>query len=299
MSVTHSPSENRPYGVTRVCRAWEIARSTFYDWRKRREAGTSPARRGPRPQVSDQELVALIRDVHTRLEERYGIRGEGYRKTRARLRDRGVCVGKERVLRVMRANGLLSPTRVGRPRGPRTHDGRIVTDQPDVMWGTDATQTVTVDEGSAWVFAAIDHCTGEIVGLHASKRGDRFEALEPIHQGVRAHFGQVEQGVASGLALRHDHGTQYMSRAFQDQLGFLGIQSSPSFVRAPEGNGVAERFMRTLKEQLLWIRDFHTIEELRLSLIDFQRTYNSSWILARHDYRTPNQVRAAHAAAAA
>ena len=84
----------------------------------------------------------------------------------------------------------------------------------------------------------------------------------------------------------------------QDHLKFLGIESSPSFVRAPEGNGVAERFMRTLKEQLLWVRDFETIEELRLALLDFQRMYNQSWILARHGYRTPSQVRAACAAAA-
>ena len=76
-------------------------------------------------------------------------------------------------------------------------------------------------------------------------------ALEPGHLGVRARFGEVKQGVAAGLALHHDHGTQYMSRAFQAQLAFLGVESSPSYARQPEGNGVAERFMRTLKEQLL------------------------------------------------
>ena len=50
--------------------------------------------------------------------------------------------------------------------------------------------------------------------------------------------------------------------------------SSPAFVRAPEGNGCAERFIRTLKENLLWVRTFRTVEELRLALIDFRRTYN-------------------------
>ncbi len=56
--------------------------------------------------------------------------------------------------------------------------------------------------------------------------------------------------------------------------------------------------MRTLKEQLLWVRDFRTVEDLRLGLLDFQRTYNESWILAGHGYRTPNQARAALVAAA-
>ena len=298
MSATPSPSANRPYGVARVCRAWEVARSTFYDWRQRVVAGVSRARRGPKPLVSDTALATRIRGIHADLESKHGIRGEGYRKAHARLRAQGIPVSRRRVLRVMRENGLLSPTRMGRTRGPRVHDGHIVTERPDAMWGTDATQTMTLEEGSAWVFVAIDHCTGEIVGIHASKDGNRFEALEPIHQGVRAHFGRIEPGVADGLTLRHDHGSQYTSRAFQQQIAFLGVQSSPSFVRSPQGNGVAERFIRTLKEQRLWVGDYRTVEELRLALLEFQRTYNQSWILERHGYRTPNQARADHAAAA-
>ena len=69
------------------------------------------------------------------------------------------------------------------------------------------------------------------------------------------------------------------------------IESSPAFVREPEGNGCAERFIRVLKENLLWIRRFATIEELRLALLAFQQTYNQSWIIERHGYRTPAQVR--------
>ena len=64
------------------------------------------------------------------------------------------------------------------------------------------------------------------------------------------------------------------------------------FVREPEGNGCAERFIRTLKENLLWVCHFATVEELRLALIAFKRTYNQSWILERHGYKAPAQVRA-------
>ena len=48
-------------------------------------------------------------------------------------------------------------------------------------------------------------------------------------------------GVARGLKARHDHGSPYKSRDFQDEIKCLGIEASPSFVREPEGNGVAER----------------------------------------------------------
>lgn len=147
MSATHSSSADQSYGVARVCRAWEIARSTYYDWRKRSEGGQPQGRRGPKPIVPDDELVERIRAIHGRLERERGIRSEGYRKTHARLRHEGVRTAKHRVLRLMREHALLSPTRVGRPRGPRVHDGRILTAEPDVMWGTDATTTTTLDGG--------------------------------------------------------------------------------------------------------------------------------------------------------
>jgi len=283
------------FGVATVCRVWEIPRATFYDWRTRHAAeqgGTRTlAKRGPKTAISDDELVDLISELLESLEREHGITGEGYRKVHARLRFQGIRVCKNRVLRLMRESGQLAPTRTGRHRGPRVHDGRITTDRPNEMWGTDATRVVTRLEGTAWVFGAIDHCCGDIVGLHASKIGNRFEALEPIRQGVREHFGEYAEGVADGLRIRHDHGTQYMSFFFQDELEFLGAESSPSFVASPEGNGVAERFFRTLKEQLLWVRTFDTIEELRLALKEFKRTYNANWILARHGYLTPNEAR--------
>jgi hypothetical protein len=46
------------------------------------------------------------------------------------------------------------------------------------------------------------------------------------------------------------------------------------------------------KENLLWVQHFATIEELRLALIAFKQTYNQTWIIERHGYRTPAQVRA-------
>src|SRR5512143_4069821 len=74
------------------------------------------------------------------------------------------------------------------------------------------------------------------------KSANRFQALEPVRQGVRRYFGAVGKDVAAGLMLRHDHGSNYMSDDFQSEIAFLGIEASPSFVRQPEGNGVADRF---------------------------------------------------------
>ncbi len=57
---------------------------------------------------------------------------------------------------------------------------------------------------------------------------------------MRERFGGIGDGVARGLRLRHDHGSNYLADDFQQEVAFFGIESSPSFVREPEGNGVAE-----------------------------------------------------------
>jgi len=292
-----SVSARRIYGKARVCRLWGVARSTHYARQTTDKRVVQARRRGRKPVRSDEELVAAIREVLGEAEA-LGFRGEGYRKVWARLRYRDIPASKERVRRLMREHGLQAPHRMGTDRGPRVHDGTIIPEGANRMWGTDATQVLTRLEGMATVFVAVDHFVGDMVGIHAARPGTRFEALEPIHQGVRDHYGPLAEGVADGLVLRHDHGSQYMSYAFQQELAFLGIESSPSFVRAPEGNGVAERFIRTLKEQLLWVRTFDTVEELRQVLLEFKDRFNKHWLLQRHGYATPAQVRAAHTAMA-
>jgi transposase InsO family protein len=286
MSRQVSPSTDRVYGLQRVTRIWGVSRATLY--RHRRPAGVAERKRpGPCGATSDDDLVAAIRQLLTGSP----FHGEGHRKLWARLRFAGLRTSRRRVLRLMREHGLLAHQRAGRPHGSRAHDGRITTERVDVMWGSDLTSVMT-GEGQAAVFIAVDHCSAECVGIHASRSADRFEALEPVKQAVRERFGAFAKGVAAGLRLRHDHGSQYVSHHFQTEIRFLGIESSPAFVREPEGNGCAERFIRTLKENLLWVRRFETVEELRLALVAFKRTYNQGWIIERHGYETPAQVRA-------
>jgi putative transposase len=290
MSRERSPSTDRVYGITRVTRVWATSRATVY--RHRRPDVSRPRQRpGPLGPMADDALVEAIRELLAASP----FHGEGYRKLWARLRFAGIRTSKRRVLRLTREHALQAPGRVGRPHGPRAHDGTIRTEQVDQMWGTDLTSTLT-GEGQASIFVTVDHCSTECLGIHAARRATRFEALEPLRQGVRACFGAFAEGVASGLKVRHDHGSQFVADDYQRELAFLGIESSPAFVREPEGNGCVERFIRTLKENLLWVRRFDTIEELRVALHGFQETYNQTWIVERHGYQTPAAIRAAQLA---
>jgi transposase InsO family protein len=287
MSQAVSPSAERPYGLLRVARVWEIARSSVYARRERTTAPQMAKKRGPRTVLDDG---ALLEKINAALATSPWV-GEGYRKVWARLRAESVRTAPRRVLRVMREANLLAPTRSGNAHGPKAHDGVIVTERPDVRWGTDATTTLT-DEGNATIFVLVDHCASECLGIHAARRGTRFEALEPLKQSIRESFGEYREGVALGLELRHDHGSAFVSDVYQAEVQFLGITSSPSYVREPEGNGCAERFIRTLKEQLLWLRRFATLAELNVALQAFRERYNREWLVQRHGYRTPAAVRA-------
>ena len=163
----------------------------------------------------------------------------------------------------MRQHGLLAPRRLGPPNGDPAHAGTIITDRPDVMWGTDATRFYTEQDGWCWFFGAIDHGIDELLGWHVAKLGDRWAALEPIRQGVRHAFGDFRKDVARGLAIRCDWGPQYIADAWINEVKWLGITISPSYVGEPQCNGVIERFMRTLKEQCLYLHRFQTLEEAR------------------------------------
>lgn len=286
MSRQVSPSTSQVYGLQRVARLWGVSRATIHRQRRPLAAGERK-RPGPRGAMSDPNLMAAVRQLLTDSP----FHGEGHRKLCARLRFAGVRTSRRRVLRLMQEHGLLALQRASRPRGSKAHDGTITTERIDLMWGADLTSVMT-GEGQAAVFVAVDHCSAECLGIHASHRADRFEALEPVRQAVRERFGAFAKDIAAGLGLRHAHGSRYVGHHFQGEVRFLGIEGSPAFVREPEGHGCAERFIRTLKENLLWIRPFATVEELRLALQAFKKTYNQAWIIERHGYRTPAQVRA-------
>lgn len=295
MSAATSVSTGQIYGVKRVCTAWELARSSYYAWCTERQDGAGKAsetvggtsKRGPVPAISDEDLLAAIRhDL-----ERSPFTGEGHRKVWARLRIVDtIRVSRKRVLRLMHDNRLLSPHR------PRTHTeephaGTITTAAPNVMWGTDGARVFTVDDGWVWIFSAVDHWSAECVGWHVTKIGDRFAALEPISMGLTHLFGGVEAEVARGLALRMDHGTQYLSDHFLNQIKFWGIHPSFAFVAEPETNGVAERFNRTLKEQIIHGRVYRNVEELRAAVRRFVALYNRQWRIEKRGYLSPIEAR--------
>ena len=161
------------------------------------------------------------------------------------------------------------------------------------MWGADATQIATVEDGRVWLFAVVEHWNAEALGWHVAKRGDRFAAVQAVGMAVKRLFGALGVGTARGVAVRHDHGSAFMADHFQKQIRFWGLAPSDAFVAEPETNGVAERFFRTLKEQIVHGRVYRTIDEVRAAVRLFVEGYNAAWLIEKNGLPSPLDARAA------
>ena len=289
MSAATSPGTGLAYGLRRVCAAWGMARSSFYAMTSGQHAEQPPAkRRGPKPAISDQALlVAIEADLEARP-------GRARATASSKLGFGSVAhpgcpqAGAPPDAREQSALAPSLPRRGGNP-----HDSEIITHAPNLMWGTDGVRVFTVDDGWGWIFTAVEHWNAECVGWHVCKRGDRCAALQPISRGLAGLYGSTAAGAARGLALRMDHGSQYLSDHFTNQIKFWGIPPSYAFVAEPQTNGVAERFNRTLKEQIIHGRIYRNIAELRDAVRDFVELYNAQWIVEKNGYLSPAQARQA------
>ena len=293
MSGSISPLARRRYGLSRVCSAWAFARSTFYAQATPLADPLLPAakintKRGPKTALDDDALLALIRaDL-----DASPFIGEGHRKVHARLHFlAGHKVGRNRVLRLMRAHRLLSPHRATFAPA-QAHDGRIITDAPNVRWATDGAKIWTAEDGWVWLFDLVEHWNGECLGWHVCKIGDRFAAWEPLAQAIANTLGGVPNA-ARGVELRHDHGSQYLTDHFQSNARFHGFTPSFALLGEPETNGVVERFHRTLKEQIIHGRTYQNLAQLRAAIATFVHTYNHHWRLEKLRYQSPVEARLA------
>lgn len=274
------------YPISMILRVVGCSSGNWYD----KKVAGEPKKRGPKPKLTDEEALVAIR---TAIEESPFV-SEGYIKVWVRIRRKGLTVSKDRVLRIMNENDLLSPYRHDKATvRVRKHEGKIVQGKPDLLWGTDGKKFFVEDIGWCWFFGVLDHFNDELISWHTCKRGTRYEALEPVRDAVRKRFGTVEKDVCKGMALklRSDHGSQYDSNDFMAEMKFLGLNMSKAFVRQPECNGCIERFHRTLEEEVFSLNHFKTLDEANEAIRKFVDNYNRQWLIYRLGYKSPLEYR--------
>lgn len=217
----------------------------------------------------------------------------GYRRIWAQLRFvDGLPINKKRVLRLMRTYGLLvkpnvrlkatrTPSR-SKPRPTASHQ----------WWGMDMTKVLVEPVGWVYLVLVLDWYTKKIVGHYAGLQAKTAHWLLALEQAVQRQFPEGVQG--QGLSLMSDNGCQPTSLTFMKACAALGITQAFTSYNNPKGNADTERLMRTLKEELLWLREWTSPLELEQALAAWIEWYNTRYLHSALGYRTPCQVEQQH-----
>lgn len=212
----------------------------------------------------------------------------GYRSVWAYLRYvDGLLVNKKRVYRLMREHNLtvkpnsrLIAKRVSERPKPRP-------DRPKEWWGIDMTKVMT-DSGWVYVIIVLDWYTKKIVGHYSGIRATSRDWLEALEKGLNREFPEGVRG--NGLHLMSDNGSQPTSLSFMKACSNLEVQQVFTSYNNPKGNADTERMIRTMKEELLWVREWISEAELSKELYKWVDYYNRSYLHSAHGYRTPIQA---------
>ena len=219
----------------------------------------------------------------------------GYRRITVMLRRRmGLIVNKKKVQRIMQRNGW---TVAKRPRGmrPRVQRKASVAEAPNVRWATDMTHFFCSDSGWCHVVAVIDCWNREIVGYRISRRQDAKVAEGALEDALIRRFGR-NTSASRGLKLRSDNGLIFTSKRYLKLVRAYGLCSEYITPYSPEQNGMIERFMRTLKEECIWLNMFSSFSEAKEIIEAWIEEYNTERPHQELGYLSPVEYRCGLAA---
>lgn len=218
----------------------------------------------------------------------------GYRRVWAYLRFvAGLAVNKKRVYRLLKENDLLvrNETRLLAKRTSSTRKPRP--EQANQWWGIDMTKVMTRD-GWAYVVLVVDWYSKKVVGHYCGEQSKSWHWLVALNKAVNRQFSRGIREMEIGLNLISDNGSQPTSRSFMETCAGLGIKQAFTAYNNPKGNADTERMMRTLKEELCWLRQLSSVAELKTALDTFVEDFNSGYLHSALGYKTPNAFEQEH-----
>jgi len=247
----------RAWPVAQLCRALGVSQSGFKAWR----AGGSCER------LTDAQLLALMRSIHAQFKGAYGSP-----RMHRELRDRGYRVGRTRVERLMRENGIrarhkrrwkattdsrhalpVAQNRVARDFSPR---------EPNQTWGADITYLAT-DEGWLYLAVVLDFFNREVVGWSLKERLTADLVTDAL---TMAWF---RRRPAPGLIHHSDRGVQYASHAFQAKLAEYGMRCSMSRKGNCWDNAPTESFFNSLKNERVHGSRYRTRADAKADVFEY------------------------------
>lgn len=279
--------------VTLLCKRFGISRAAYYaarrpPARRRAEVVRLPTR--PRYSSADAVLAAIQAVLAGEDAAAWGVR-----KVWARLRQQGMRVGRKRVYALMKAHGLV----LARDREPgETTRGHVAVPEPNRRVATDLTTVWTRRDGNVAIVPTIDCGCRSLLGMTVTKDQHGPAVLASLRQALVAAFGRPED-VPDGVELRTDHGPQYTGSDCRELADEWHLVHTFAPVGRPTGNAVVERVIRTLKEEVIWLRDWDSADDVRAAVDAWVRRYNDERPHQALNYATPTEYRAAKLGASA
>jgi putative transposase len=281
--------------VSLLCATFDLSRAAYYAEARRQRGAAVPRSDGKiialprRPRHTSAEVVLLrIREVLGR----ETATAWGVRKVWATLRREGLRVSRRRVHAIMRAHGLV----LARDREPgETPRGHVAVPEPNRRLATDLTTVWTKRDGVVALVPTID-CGDRTAVVMVTKDQHGPAVLASVEAKLVAAFGSPAN-VPDGVELRTDHGPQYTGADCAALCERWRLAHTYAPVGRPTGNAVVERFIRTLKEELVWLRDWDSADELRTAVAAWLDHYLHHRPHQALNWQTPSERRAAPVAA--
>ena len=245
----------KEYPVSIMCKFFEVSRSGYYDFLKRKD----------KPE-QDEQLAERIRECQDKTDKTYG-----YRRVWRWLNDRNICKNPKTVLKVMKKYGLLSEIRHRRKwvnLGQQVHKyenllkRQFRADRPNAKWVTDISYIHT-KEGVLYLSMIRDLYDNSIVAYKTATQ----QTVNLVLDTIRLAMKKEKKRVAAELQLHSDQGFQYTSHGYFNLTQSYGITPSMSSKGNPYDNAMAENFFSILKAECIYRHKPKTFKEAN-DLID-------------------------------
>jgi len=242
-----------------------IPRRTYYNWvRQEQESRNGKSKRVPWNKMKAEEEKLVIAQARASPEL-------SPRQLAFQLVDRyGIWVSESTAYRILRREGLVRRTEVkGFAAGKEYHRK---TRRPNEMWATDCSYLRVVGWGYYYLVTVMDDFSRYILGWELKRDMTASSLIDVVQQAVD-FTGMSEVPVKDRTSLLSDNGSGYVSRAFGDYLGLVGIKHILASPFHPQTNGKVERYQQTLKGKINQV-PYEMPSELKQAIASFVSYYN-------------------------
>lgn len=240
----------------------------------------------------EPDKYAKIKDeIHAIYHENQG--RYGYRRITLELRNRGYCINHKTVQRLMKSIGIKCMVRVKKYRSYKGEVGKIapniiqrdfVATAPNQKWTTDITE-FSLFGTKLYLSPILDMFNGEIISYNISERPVLGQVMDMLDQA----FEKIPDN--TNLIFHSDQGWQYQHKQYQMRLKQKGIRQSMSRKGNCLDNSIMENFFGLLKSELLYLREFESMDEFKIELIKYIDYYNNKRIKSKLKGLSPVQYR--------